>query len=90
MRYDRSWPIAPVDRRRPNDRNRNTPFPDLAAIADLAYENPQFPEPTLRDLVYHAEPRLAARGETIPPNGFAPCIASLERGALSAQVVPHS
>jgi len=31
-------------------------MPDLAAIADLASEHPQLPEPTLRDLVYHAEP----------------------------------
>jgi len=57
-------------------------IPDLAAIADLASENPQFPEPTLRDLVYHAAPRLTARGETIPPNGFAPCIVRIGRRVL--------
>jgi len=57
-------------------------MPDLAAIADLASEHPQLPEPTLRDLVYHAEPRLTARGETIPPNGFAPCIVRIGRRVL--------
>lgn len=34
------------------------------------------------DLVYHAEPRLTARGETIPPNGFAPCIVRIGRRIL--------
>jgi len=59
-----------------------TSIPELAAIADLARENPRFPELTLRDLVYHAEPRLTARGETIPPNGFAPCIVRIGRRVL--------
>ena len=57
-------------------------LPKLAAIAELASENPHLPEPTLRDLVYHAEPRLSARGETIPPNGFAPCIVRIGRRVL--------
>lgn len=57
-------------------------LPDLAAINDLARQYPQFPTPTLRDLVYHAEPRLTARGETIPPNGFAPCIVRIGRRVL--------
>jgi len=60
----------------------SAPLPDLVAIPDLASESPQFPEPTLRDLVYHAEPRLTARGETIPPNGFAPCIVRIGRRVL--------
>jgi hypothetical protein len=57
-------------------------IPDLVAISDLANEHPRFPELTLRDLVYHAEPRLTARGETIPPNGFAPCIVRIGRRVL--------
>jgi hypothetical protein len=57
-------------------------LPDLAAIREIANERPQFPEPSLRDLVYHAEPRLTARGETIPPNGFAPCVFRIGRRVL--------
>ena len=59
-----------------------TRIPDLAAISDLAREHPRFTELTLRDLVYHAEPRLTARGETIAPNGFAPCIVRIGRRVL--------
>ena len=59
-----------------------TTLPHLAAIAELASEQPQLPEPTLRDLVYHAERRLTANGETIPPNGFAPCIVRIGRRVL--------
>jgi hypothetical protein len=59
-----------------------TTIPDLAAIATLAIEHPELPEPTLRDLVYHAEERVTARGETIPPNGFASCIVRIGRRVL--------
>ena len=67
-------------------------LPDLAALNEFAREYPQFPTPTLRDLVYHAEPRLTARGETVPPNGFAPCIirigrrVMIDRGAFAAWI----
>jgi hypothetical protein len=57
-------------------------IPDLASLAELASQHPQFPLPTLRDLVYHAEPRLTARGETIPPNGFGSCIVRVGRRVL--------
>jgi hypothetical protein len=59
-----------------------TLFPDLAAVRELASEFRQFPAPTLRDLIYHAEPRTSARGEIIPPNGFGPCIVRLGRRVL--------
>jgi len=57
-------------------------IPDLASVAELASEYRQFPVPTLRDLIYHSEPRLTARGETIPPNGFATCIVRVGRRVL--------
>lgn len=58
------------------------PILDLASIAQLARDTPAFPESTLRDLVYHAQPRLTARGETIPPNGFASCVVRVGRRVL--------
>lgn len=57
-------------------------IPDLASVAELAREHPQFSVPTLRDLIYHAEPRLTARGEAIPANGFASCIVRVGRRVL--------
>lgn len=60
-----------------------TSLPDLVTVADLAKENPRtLSEPTLRDLIYHAEPRVTARGETVPANGFAPCIVRIGRRIL--------
>ena len=60
----------------------SAPLPDLAAVSDLANENPKLSEPVLRDLIYHASPRITARGETIPANGFAPCIVRIGRRVL--------
>jgi hypothetical protein len=57
-------------------------IPDLASVAELASEQPQFSVPTLRDLIYHSEARLTARGETIAPNGFASCIVRVGRRVL--------
>ncbi len=57
-------------------------IPDLASVAELAGEHSQFPVPTLRDLIYHAEERVTARGEPIPPNGFASCIVRVGRRVL--------
>lgn len=57
-------------------------LPSLASVADIAREVPQFREPTLRDLIYHAEPRISARGETIPANGFAFCMVRVGRRIL--------
>ncbi len=48
--------------------------PDLRSVKRIAKELPEFPEPTLRDLIYHSEERLSANGDTIPANGFADCI----------------
>ena len=50
------------------------PIPDLASVADIAREHKAFTVPTLRDLIYHSQPRLSARGVQIPANGFSPCI----------------
>jgi hypothetical protein len=57
-------------------------IPDLVSLAELASEHRHFPVPTLRDLIYHAEPRLTARGESIPANGFASCIVRVGRRVL--------
>ena len=57
-------------------------IPSLAAVRDLAREHPQFGEASLRDWIYHSTPRLNARGETIPPNGFAPCMVRVGRRVL--------
>ena len=52
---------------------------EVVLVTELASEYRRFPVPTLRDLIYHAEPRLTARGETIPPNGFGSCIVRVGR-----------
>lgn len=57
-------------------------IPDLASIAELATEHPQFPTASLRDLIYHSEPRLTARGASIQANGFASCIVRVGRRVL--------
>jgi len=50
-------------------------IPRLVSVKRLAELYPeQFPQARTRDLIYHSEPRTSARGETIPPNGFASCI----------------
>ena len=50
-------------------------IPDLISVKSLAKLYPeQFSENRTRDLIYHAESRISARGKTIPPNGFACCI----------------
>lgn len=56
--------------------------PNLVSVREAAARLPVIPEPSFRDLIYHAEPRLAADGEVIPPNGFAPCIVRLNRRVL--------
>lgn len=48
--------------------------PNLKPLTEVSKLVPALPEKTLRDLVYHAEPRLRADGETIPPNGFDVCV----------------
>ena len=49
--------------------------PILQSVDETArHLGPAFPAPTLRDLVYHSAPRLAANGELKPANGFAICI----------------
>jgi hypothetical protein len=59
------------------------PAPLLFSIAKTAKQaGPAFPEPTLRDLVYHSEPRLGADGETKPANGFAVCVVRINGRVL--------
>ena len=63
-------------------------IPRLVSVKRLSELYPeQFPEVRTRDLIYHAEPRISARGETIPPNGFAACIVRTGgRGARCGRV----
>ena len=56
--------------------------PDLCTVAEMSRTMPVFPEASFRDLIYHSEPRLSARGEPIPPNGFARCIVRIGRRVL--------
>lgn len=49
-----------VDRRGPN----------FVTITDAAIQRPFLKPTRLRDLRYHSRPRINARGEEIPPNGF--------------------
>ena len=50
-------------------------LPRLVTVKRLAELYPeQFPQARTRDLIYHSEPRISARGEVIPPNGFAACV----------------
>ena len=50
-------------------------IPRLVSVKRLAELHPEiFPQARTRDLIYHAELRISARGETIPPNGFASCV----------------
>ena len=59
------------------------PAPLLQSVAETAARlGPAFPEPTVRDLIYHAEPRLGANGETLPANGFGRCIVRVGRKVL--------
>ena len=53
--------------------------PNLKPLDEVSKLIPAFPEATLRDLVYHAEPRLGADGEAIPANGFDVCIVRIGR-----------
>jgi hypothetical protein len=46
----------------------------LSVAATSAALGPAFPVATLRDKIYHSEPRRAANGELTPANGFADCI----------------
>jgi hypothetical protein len=57
-------------------------IPNLGQVSDIARENGSFSESSLRDLIYHAVPRLSARGEQIPPNGFGSCIVRVGRRVL--------
>jgi hypothetical protein len=64
-------------------------IPNIAPVKEVSRRYPQFSEPTLRDLIYHSVPRLSARGETIPPNGFAPCIVRIGgKVTINLDVVP--
>lgn len=48
----------------------------LFSIKDFCARNPAFPEATVRDLKFKAEPRFKANGEVIAGNGL------LEAGAI--------
>ena len=54
-------------------------IPNLASTKAFSTAHPEFPENTVRDWIYHAEERITARGEPIPPNGFASCIVRVGR-----------
>src|SRR5438874_742793 len=50
-------------------------IPRLVSVRRLAELCPDaFPEARTRDLIYHAQERVSARGEPIPPNGFGSCV----------------
>ena len=49
-------------------------LPNLISVREAAVRFPFLPEPSIRDLIYHAEERLAANGELTPANGFDICI----------------
>jgi hypothetical protein len=55
---------------------------DLVSIADLAREFPAMSASSIRDLVYHSTARMSARGDPIPPNGFAVCIVRIGKRVL--------
>lgn len=58
-------------------------IPRLVSVKTLAEIAPEtFPEPRTRDLIYHAEERVSARGEVIPPNGFGACFIRVKRHVL--------
>ncbi len=54
---------------------------NLATIRETAKRYPWFSEATIRDKVYHSRERMSARGEKIPPNGFARCVVKLDHDA---------
>ena len=55
----------------------------LCTIPDAARElGGAVAEHTIRDQRYHAQPRLSARGETIPPNGFGDAFVKVGRKVL--------
>jgi hypothetical protein len=50
-------------------------IPRLVSVRRLAELYPDaFSEARTRDLIYHAEERISARGEVIPSNGFGTCV----------------
>ena len=64
-------------------------IPNVVSIREFARRFPQFSEATARDWVYHATERVSARGETIPPNGFAPCIVRIgDKVTIDLDVFP--
>jgi hypothetical protein len=48
----------------------------LFSVKDFSARNPALPVTTLRDMIFKAEPRPRANGETIPGNGL------IETGAV--------
>lgn len=56
--------------------------PNLVTIEEAARQRPFFTPASLRDKRYHGRPRLSARGEVIPPNGFADVFVVVGRRVL--------
>lgn len=54
--------------------------PNLATVEETAKKYPFLTPASIRDRIYHATPRLSARGETIPPNGFGRCVIRIGQG----------
>lgn len=50
--------------------------PAIFTVEQFAPRNPAFTAPALRNLIFKAEPRLNADGETVPGNGL------IEAGAI--------
>jgi hypothetical protein len=64
----------------PNDMPRFLSVKDTAAR-----KNCPFSEASLRHLIFYAEPRLLASGETIPGNGLATALLRIGRRVLIDQ-----
>lgn len=52
---------------------------DLADVETVANEFPALKRATIRDWIYHAQERIGADGNPIPPNGFAPAVIRIGR-----------
>jgi hypothetical protein len=64
-------------------------IPRLVTVKRLAQLHPEtFPEVRTRDLIYHSVQRISARGEVIPPNGFASCIVRLAGVQIDLDALP--
>lgn len=62
--------------------------PNLVPIREAVRKRPFLgSEASLRDKWYHAQPRQSARGETIPPNGWARCFVKLGEGKRAPLLV---